>query len=99
MGGCEALRIMAFPYAFSAIGYALAWNWDALMAARFIVGVGIGGSSQWLMNASIAARNHAAPFVFFAVMLAVQFFVVLFFVYPETKRRSPEQIHVNPGVG
>jgi hypothetical protein len=45
----------------------------------------------------IAARSHALPFVFFAAMMAVQFFVVLF-VYPETKQRSLEQIQAGFGI-
>lgn len=45
IGGREALRIMAILYTLSAVGCAFAWNWDALMIARFIGGLGIGGSS------------------------------------------------------
>ena len=45
IGGREALRIMAILYTVSAIGCAFAWNWDVLMVARFIGGLGIGGSS------------------------------------------------------
>ncbi len=45
IGGREALRIMAILYTLSAVGCAFAWNWDALMLARFIGGLGIGGSS------------------------------------------------------
>jgi sugar porter (SP) family MFS transporter len=45
IGGREALRIMAILYTVSAIGCAFAWNWDVLMIARFIGGLGIGGSS------------------------------------------------------
>ena len=45
LGGRESLRIMAVLYTVSAIGSALAWNWDALLIARFIGGLGIGGSS------------------------------------------------------
>lgn len=45
IGGREALRIMAILYTLSAIGCAFAWNWDVLMTARFIGGLGIGGSS------------------------------------------------------
>jgi SP family arabinose:H+ symporter-like MFS transporter len=45
IGGREALRIMALLYLLSSIGCAFAWNWDALMVARFIGGIGIGGSS------------------------------------------------------
>jgi len=45
IGGREALRIMAILYTLSAIGCAFAWSWDGLMVARFIGGLGIGGSS------------------------------------------------------
>jgi sugar porter (SP) family MFS transporter len=45
IGGREALRIMAILYLLSAVGCAFAWNWDVLMVARFIGGIGIGGSS------------------------------------------------------
>ena len=45
LGGREALRIMAILYTISAVGCAFAWSWDALMMARFIGGLGIGGSS------------------------------------------------------
>jgi len=45
IGGREALRIMAALYIFSAIGSAFAWNWNVLIVARFIGGIGIGGSS------------------------------------------------------
>ncbi len=45
IGGREALRIMAILYTISAVGCAFAWNWDVLMVARFIGGLGIGGSS------------------------------------------------------
>src|SRR5277367_4289345 len=45
IGGREALRIMAVLYTLSAVGCAFAWSWDVLMVARFIGGLGIGGSS------------------------------------------------------
>lgn len=45
IGGREALRIMALLYTLSAVGCAAAWNWDVLMVARFVGGLGIGGSS------------------------------------------------------
>ena len=45
IGGRESLRIMAVLYMISGVGCACAWNWDVLMAARFIGGLGIGGSS------------------------------------------------------
>lgn len=45
IGGRETLRIMAVLYVVSALGCAFAWNWPALLAFRFIGGLGIGGSS------------------------------------------------------
>jgi len=44
-GGRETLRFLAVCYVVSAFGCAFAWNWYVLLAARFIGGVGIGGSS------------------------------------------------------
>lgn len=44
-GRRDSLRIMAVLYLVSALGCAFAWNWDALVAFRFIGGLGIGGSS------------------------------------------------------
>ena len=61
-------------------------------------GQSLGSFSHWFMNALIsgifplmAASSGAYPFVFFSVMMAVQFFVVLF-VYPETKGYSLEEM-------
>ncbi len=54
-------------------------------------GQSLGSFTHWVMNAAIsyafpviAAKSKGGPFVFFAAMMAVQFFVVLT-VYPETK--------------
>lgn len=44
-GRRDSLRVMAAFYVVSALGCALAWNWDALIVFRFIGGLGIGGSS------------------------------------------------------
>jgi MFS transporter, SP family, arabinose:H+ symporter len=44
-GGRETLRVLAVFYVVSALGCAFAWSWHALLAARFIGGLGIGGSS------------------------------------------------------
>jgi SP family arabinose:H+ symporter-like MFS transporter len=45
LGRRDSLRIMAVLYLVSAIGCGLAWNWPALLAFRFLGGLGIGGSS------------------------------------------------------
>jgi sugar porter (SP) family MFS transporter len=44
-GGRETLRVLAVCYVVSALGCAFAWNWQTLLAARFVGGLGIGGSS------------------------------------------------------
>jgi sugar porter (SP) family MFS transporter len=61
-------------------------------------GQSLGSFSHWFMNALIsqsfplmAARSGAYPFVFFSVMMVVQFFVVLL-VYPETKGLTLEEM-------
>lgn len=61
-------------------------------------GQSLGSGAHWVMNAIIAAafpvvarRSGGAPFVFFASMMVVQFFVVLF-IYPETKGATLEQL-------
>jgi SP family arabinose:H+ symporter-like MFS transporter len=45
LGGRDSLRILAVCYLVSALGCAFAWNWYALLAFRFVGGLGIGGSS------------------------------------------------------
>jgi len=45
LGGRSALRVMAVLYIVSAAGCAFAWSWPALLVARFVGGLGIGGSS------------------------------------------------------
>jgi sugar porter (SP) family MFS transporter len=61
-------------------------------------GQSLGSGSHWIMNAIIAAvfpivakTSGGAPFLFFALMMVVQFLVVLF-VYPETKGATLEQL-------
>jgi sugar porter (SP) family MFS transporter len=61
-------------------------------------GQSLGSGTHWIMNALlslafpvIALRSGAYPFVFFATMMIVQFFAVLFF-FPETKQISLEDL-------
>ena len=67
-------------------------------------GQSLGSSSHWIMNAAIAftfpllAKSSGAyPFIFFAAMMVLQFFVVLLF-YPETKGVSLEQLQRQLGI-
>ena len=61
-------------------------------------GQSLGSFTHWMMNAIIAwsfpviaAFSRSAPFVFFAAMMALQFFVVLT-IYPETKGIALEEM-------
>jgi sugar porter (SP) family MFS transporter len=61
-------------------------------------GQSLGSFTHWIMNGLIssvfpvmAASSGAVPFVFFALMMVVQFFVVLL-LYPETKGLSLEEM-------
>lgn len=61
-------------------------------------GQSLGSFTHWFMNAAIsavfpvmAASSGAVPFVFFAAMMVLQFFVVLT-LYPETKGVSLERM-------
>ncbi|MGO8717998.1 MAG: sugar porter family MFS transporter [Acidobacteriaceae bacterium] len=67
-------------------------------------GQSLGTSANWISNAilsgifPIIALHHAAvPFYFFAAMMVLQFFVV-FFMYPETKGLSLEQMQRKMGI-
>ncbi len=65
-------------------------------------GQSLGSGTHWLMNALIsglfplvASWSKGAPFLVFALMMAVQFIVVLLF-FPETKRLTLEEIAAIP---
>jgi sugar porter (SP) family MFS transporter len=67
-------------------------------------GQSLGSFSHWFMNAVvsqvfpvIAASSHATPFVFFASMAVLQFFVVLFW-FPETRGVSLEDMQRRLGI-
>jgi len=67
-------------------------------------GQSLGSFTHWLMNAAIsfsfpvvASHSRAVPFGFFAAMMVVQFFVVLFW-FPETKGVTLEQMQKKMGI-
>lgn len=67
-------------------------------------GQSLGSFTHWVMNALVsgtfplvAASSGGAPFVFFSLMMVVQFFVVLSF-YPETKNISLEGMQKKLGI-
>ncbi len=67
-------------------------------------GQSLGSSVHWITNAIIslvfpvvAAKSRGLPFVFFAAMTALMFFVVLF-TYPETKGVTLEEMQHRLGI-
>ena len=67
-------------------------------------GQSLGSFTHWAMNAAIAwtfpviaASSKAAPFVVFAGMMTLQFFVVYFF-YPETRNVPLEEMQKKLGI-
>jgi len=67
-------------------------------------GQSLGSFTHWFMNAVVsgffpvvAAYSHSLPFVFFACMAVVQFFVVLA-LFPETRQVSLEQMQKKLGI-
>ncbi len=67
-------------------------------------GQSVGSSAHWIMNAIVSwifpvlfGFSHGIPFVVFAFMMVVQFFVVLFF-YPETKGYTLEEMQHRLGI-
>ena len=86
--------------AFFAVSQRYGLSWVYLGRFRQVrgKGQGLGCATHWIMNAIlsglfpvIAAQSGGYPFAFFAVMMALQFFVVLFF-FPETKQVSLEDL-------
>jgi len=67
-------------------------------------GQSLGSFTHWFMNAIIswtfpvvASYSRGAPFIFFSVMMALQFFVVLF-TFPETKGITLEDMQRKLGI-
>ena len=67
-------------------------------------GQSLGSFTHWLMNGiislvypAIAAKSKGAPFVFFSLMMALQFVVVLI-AYPETKGITLEKMQEKFGI-
>ena len=67
-------------------------------------GQSLGSSTHWIMNAIIsgvfpvlAATSAGLPFLLFAAMMALMFFVVLF-TFPETKGVTLEQMQHKLGI-
>jgi sugar porter (SP) family MFS transporter len=80
-GRRDSLRAMAIFYVISALGCAFAWNWPALIAFRFIGGLGIGGSSVLgpMYIAEIAPASWRGRLVgFFQVNIVIGILIAYF---------------------
>ncbi len=98
--------LMAFIACFAVSHGAVVWVYisEVFPTRMRAKGQSLGGSSHWIANAVIslvfpllASRSGSAPFFFFAAMMVVDFFLVLF-VYPETARVPLEQMQHAIGV-
>jgi sugar porter (SP) family MFS transporter len=92
--------LMAYIACFAASQGAVTWVYiGEIFPTRVRAkGQSLGSSSHWVMNAiisgifpTLAAKSGAYPFMFFGLMMALQFFLVLF-LYPETKGVSLEEM-------
>ncbi len=105
MGSLLALLI-CYIVAFAISQGAVVWVYlgEVFPTSVRAQGQSLGSSANWISNAIIAGvfplfalRHAAAPFYFFAAMMALQFFIVLF-VYPETKGLTLEQMRRKLGI-
>ena len=99
--------LMAYIACFAASQGAVTWVYiGEIFPTRVRAkGQSLGSSSHWVMNAiisgvfpTLAAKSGAYPFIFFGVMMGLQFFLVLF-LYPETKGISLEEMQHRLKIG
>ncbi len=99
---CLVLFIASFAFSQGAV----IWVYISEVFPNRVRGKGqsLGSFTHWIMNAGIsflfpilAAKSRGLPFVFFASMMLLQFFVV-FFGYPETKGVTLEEMQKKLGI-
>lgn len=92
--------LMAYIACFAVSQGAVVWVYISEVFPTIVraKGQSVGSSSHWITNALIslvfplmAASSGAYPFIFFAVMMVLDFFIVLFY-YPETSNISLEEM-------
>lgn len=98
--------LMAYIACFAASQGAVVWVYISEVFPNRVraKGQGLGSSSHWVSNAIIslvfpimAGTSGAYPFIFFAAMMALDFFLVLFY-YPETSGISLEKMEHTLGI-
>ena len=99
------LLLVGFIFFFSISQGAVIWVYISEVFPTRVrsKGQSLGSGSHWIANAAIsfafpviAKHSSGAPFVFFSAMMVLQFFVV-WFLYPETKGVSLEQLQQQLG--
>ncbi|MES2220442.1 MAG: sugar porter family MFS transporter [Acidobacteriota bacterium] len=98
--------LMAYIACFAASQGAVVWVYISEVFPNRVraKGQSLGSSAHWISNAVIslifpvmAGTSGAYPFIFFAAMMALDFFLVLFF-YPETTGISLEKMEHKLGI-
>ncbi len=98
--------LMAYIACFAVSQGAVVWVYISEVFPTIVrsKGQSLGSSSHWVTNAVIslvfpvmATSSGAYPFIFFAAMMVIDFFVVLFY-YPETNGISLEQMQHSFGI-
>jgi sugar porter (SP) family MFS transporter len=98
--------LMAYIACFAASQGAVVWVYISEVFPNRVraKGQGLGSSSHWVTNAVIslvfpimAGSSGAYPFIFFAAMMVLDFFIVLFY-YPETSGISLEKMGHKLGI-
>jgi sugar porter (SP) family MFS transporter len=98
--------LMAYIACFAVSQGAVVWVYISEVFPTIVrsKGQSLGSSSHWVTNAVIslvfplmASSSGAYPFIFFAAMMVVDFFLV-FFYYPETSNISLEQMQHRFGI-
>jgi SP family arabinose:H+ symporter-like MFS transporter len=99
---CLVLFIASFAFSQGAV----IWVYISEVFPNRVRGKGqsLGSFTHWIMNAGIsfifpilAEKSRGLPFVFFAAMMALQFFIVLS-LYPETKGVTLEEMQKKLGI-
>src|SRR6267378_2119474 len=88
-GARETLRVLAVFYVLSALGCAFAWNWHALLLARFLGGLVIGILLAYLSNFAIARLGLGATewrWQFGVAAIPAVLFLVMLFGIPPSPR-------------
>ena len=104
--GCLPLLLVTYIFFFAISQGSVIWVYLSEVFPTQVrgKGQGLGSSTHWIMNALISAifpvmakSSTAFPFRVFSLVMVAQFFVV-YFLYPETKGLTLEQLQEKLGI-